>query len=143
MVGAHELDERLYLSFLARDLDQHILRADVDDTTTKHLDQEHDLHALLGRSTNFDQHEVALNEVFAADVLDRHHSHDLVELLPNLFQLRVVAVDHKGHPREIGIFGLSDRQTIDVETARCQHSRNVRQHAGLILYQCRENVPHA
>ena len=101
-----------------------------------------DLHALLRRGLDLDEHQVALDEVLAADVVDLDDGDDLVELLANLLQLGVVAVDDEGHARQVRLLGLADGEAVDVEAARSEHAGDVGQHARLILHQRRQHVPH-
>ncbi len=68
---------------------------------------------------------------------------DLVELLADLLQREIVAVDDEGHARQVGVLGLADREAVDVEAARGEHSRDMGQDAGLILHQRGQNVSHA
>src|SRR5262249_35827091 len=49
--------------------------------------------------------------------------------------------DDDRDPRQIRILGLADRQAVDVEAPRREHPRDVRQHAGPVLHQRREEMP--
>ena len=130
------------LRFLAADLDHEVVGADVDDPAAEHLDQQADLDPLLRRGLDLDEHQVALDEVLAADVLHLDDGDDLVELLADLLQLGVVAVDDEGHARQVGLLGLADGEAVDVEAARGEHAGDVGQDAGLVLHQRRQDVPH-
>ena len=81
------------------------------------------------RRCDLDQHQVALDVVLRADVVDLDDGDDLFELLADLLQHAVVADDDERHPREVRVFGLADRQAIDVVAARGEHARDVREHA--------------
>src|SRR5207245_10420786 len=120
-VGPHQRDKGLDFAFLPGNLDHEIVRTDVNDPAPKHLDQEHDFRALLRPGRDLDQHQVALDKILAADILDSYNRYDFVQLLADLFELGIVAVHDEGHAGEIRIFGFADGQAVDVEAARRQH----------------------
>ena len=41
-----------------------------------------------------------------------------------------------------GVLGFADGEAVDVEAARGEHAGDVGQHAGLVLHQGRQDVPH-
>ena len=98
--------------------------------------------AAAGRGGHLDQHQVPLHVILGADVVHADHGDDLFQLLADLLQDVVVADDHEGHPRQLGVFGLPDRQAVDVVAPRGQHPRDVREHAGHVLHQGRQHVTH-
>src|SRR5262249_3878518 len=69
-VGPHQLDEGLDLALLPGDFHHQRLHANVHHSAAKHFDEEHDFHPLLRRRVHLDQHQVALDEVLAADVVN-------------------------------------------------------------------------
>src|SRR5262245_61094743 len=69
-IGPHQLDECLDLPLLPGDFDHDRFHADVHNAAAEHLNQQHDFHSLLRVCLDLDQHQVAFNEIFAADVLD-------------------------------------------------------------------------
>ncbi len=91
---------------------------------------------------DLDEHQVALDEVLAADVVHLDDGDDLVELLADLIEHVVVAVDDEGHARQVGVLGLADGEAVDVEAARGEHAGDVRENAGLVLHQGGKHVPH-
>ena len=99
--------------------------------------------ALVRTCRDRDQHQVALDEILAADVLNRDYGHDLVELLAHLFQDGVVAAHHEGDTRKVGVFGFTHGQAVDVEAARSHHPRDLGKYAGRVLYKGGQDVPHA
>ena len=96
-----------------------------------------------GGAVDLDQHQVALDVILRADVVDADHGHDLLQLLADLLQHAVVADDHEGHPRQLRVLGLADGQAVDVVAPRGQHARDVREHPGHVLHQSREHVTHS
>src|SRR5262249_35142063 len=94
----HQVDERLDLLFLARDFDHYFLGGDIDDTATEDFGKFADLGSLPGFHLDFDQHEVALDMVARADIVDANHGDDLFKLFSNLFQHAIVADDDERHP---------------------------------------------
>ena len=89
---------------------------------------------------NLDQHQVPLDVVLRADVVDADHRDDLLQLLADLIQHAIVADDDEGHAGQMGVFGLPHRKAVDVVAPRGQHPRNVRKHAGHVLDQSRQHV---
>jgi len=142
-VGPHQVDELFDLLLLARDFDHDVVLADIDDSPTKHLDEQRNLGTFLRGSDDFDEHQVALDVILAGDVIDADNGDDLVELLPYLVEDVVVAVHNEGHARQLRFLGLADREAVDVEPARGEHARDVGEHAGLILHQGRKHMTHA
>ena len=96
----------------------------------------------LGRRIDLDEHQVTLDEVLARDVEDLDDRDDLLQLLPHLLQMPVVTHHDDRDPGKMRVFGLAHGETVDVEPARREHPRDVRQHARLVLHQRRENVTH-
>src|SRR5206468_6751843 len=88
---------------------------------------------LFWRGANFQEHQVALDVIFGADVEDFHDGHELVQLLADLFQGRIIAVNDKGHAGQVRLFGFADGEAVDVEAPGRQHSRYVRENPGLVL----------
>ena len=117
-----------------------LIGADVHDPAAEDLHQGLDLGSEARRRVDLDQHQVALDVILARDVVDLHDRDDLLELLAHLIQVPVVAHDDDRDPREIRVLGLPDRQAIDIESPRGEHPRDVRQHAGLVLHQRRQQV---
>ena len=109
----------------------------------KDFGQLADLTALGSRGgLHLDEHQVAFDVVLRADVDHFDDGHDLFELLAHLLENVVVSHHHEGHPRQAGIFGLADRQAVDVIAARGEHSRNMGQHARNVLDDSRQQVTH-
>ena len=90
------------------------------------------LMSIRSRSTKFSR----------ADVVHPDDGDDLVELLADLLEDGVVAVDDEGHAREVVVLGLADGEAVDVEPAGGEHAGDVGQDAGLVLHQGGEHVPH-
>src|SRR5262249_15511791 len=134
-VRPHQFDKGLDLALLAGDFDHQVVRADIDHAGPEHFHQQHDLHALLGRGLDLEQHQVAFDEILAADILALDDGDDLVELFADLFQFGIVAPDDKRHPGEVGVFGLAHGQAVDVEAAGGEHPGNLGQDARLVLDQ--------
>ena len=97
---------------------------------------------LPGRGFDLEQHQVALDVVARADVIDLDDGDDLFELLADLVEHAVVADDDERHPREVRVFRLADRQRVDVVAARGEHARDVREHARHVLHDRGKHVTH-
>src|ERR1700730_15545278 len=121
-VRTHEIDEGLDLALLAGHFDHHGIRADIDDAGAEHFHQQSNFGPLEGRRLDLDEHQIAFDVVFAADVLHADNRDDLVELFAGLLHDAVVAVDDKGHARQARVLVFADGQTIDIEAARGEHA---------------------
>ncbi len=97
---------------------------------------------MRGRGVDLDQHQVTLDEIRPGDVEHLDDGDDLLELLADLLEQPVVAVDHDGDPRQVGVLGLADGEALDVEPPRREHPGNVRQDPRLVLHQRRQHMPH-
>ena len=90
-----------------------------------------------GRGLELDQHQIALDEILRADVVNPHDGDDLFELPADLLEHPIVADHHERHPRKLRIFGLADREAVDVVAARGEHPRDMGQHPGHVLHDSR------
>ena len=104
-------------------------------------EQRH-LDALLRIRRDLDEHQVALDEILAGDVHHLDDGDDLIELLADLIEFGIVAVNDEGHAGQVGLLGFADREAVDVEAARGQHAGNVGENARLILHQSGQHVSH-
>ena len=136
------LDERLDLLLLARDLDHQLLGADVDDPAAEDLHQPLDLGPSAAGASTLISIRSRSTIVLARDVEDLDDRDDLLELLADLLEVAVVAHHDDRDPREVRVLRLADGEAVDVEPARGEHPRDVRQHARPVLHQRREHMSH-
>ena len=120
-----------------------MLRADVDDPGAEDLGDLLDLRAAAVLGADLHQHQVALDVILAGDVEDLDDRDDLFELLANLVEDAVVAVDDERDAGESRILGRADGQAVDVEGPGGQHPGNMGQDAGLVHHQRGKDVSHA
>src|SRR5207249_10582616 len=106
----HQLDQRFQLAFLAGRLDRERLRRHVDDLGPEDVGRPHDLGPVLRLGVDANQHQLALDVVVLGEVADLDDVDELVELLRDLLDDELVAVDDDGHPRHRGIERLADGQ---------------------------------
>ena len=71
---------------------------------------------------------------------DLDHVDQLVELLGDLFERRLVDADHDGHPRHVLLLGGADRERLDVVAAPREQRCHSGEHAGLVLDEHRQGV---
>ena len=117
-------------------------RTDIDDAATEDIDQLANLSAPAVFRADLNQHQVAFDKVGTRKVLHFDNRDDLAQLLTNLIQCFFVTIDHKRDAGKIRIFRGTDCKAVNVVRTGCQHTGNVRQHAGLIYDQGRQNVFH-
>src|SRR5690606_16982092 len=83
-VGLDELEERLDLALVARQLDHEVLVADVDDLRAEQLADLDDVRAVLRRGLELGQDELAGDGLAGLEVVDLDDVDELVELLGDL-----------------------------------------------------------
>src|SRR3989442_580471 len=128
-----QLVERLQLPLLAGRLDGERLGRHVDDLGPEDVGRSHDLGPVLRLGIDANQHQLTLDVVVVGQVADLDDVDQLVELLHDLLDDELVAVDDDGHPGDGGIERLSHRQALDVVTAGREESGHARQDAELVL----------
>src|SRR2546422_9319214 len=80
-VRAEELLERVELLGLADDLEDDRIRADVDDAGLEDVRQREQLRPAIGRRSDRDQRELALDGLLAPELTHAEHVDKLVHLL--------------------------------------------------------------
>src|SRR5262245_3200447 len=81
-VGSHPLDERLDLALAAGNVNHHLFGTHIDDTGAEYLNQLANFGSLAPRRRiDLEQHQIALDVVTRADVIDLDDRDDLFELL--------------------------------------------------------------
>ncbi len=94
-----------------------MLRADVDDATAEDVDQFADLTTSAVFGADLHQHQVSFDEVFAGEIFDSNNGDDLLKLLADLAQLLFIFVHDERDTRQLGIFGGTHRQAVNVVRA--------------------------
>src|SRR6266542_1592602 len=141
-VRPDELLERVDLLGRARELEHERIGAEVGDARLKHLAEGHQLGPPRRGRRHFDQRELPLDRVAGPELGDAQHVDELVHLLLDLRERRLVAGDPKRDPRDFGPLRRADGQALDVEAAAGEHVRDAREHAGLVLDEDGERMPH-
>jgi len=86
-----------------------------------------------GVGTHLDEHDLALDGRRRLELDDLEHLDELVELLGHLLEREVLDVDDDGHPRDVGVLGLTDGEGVDVEAPTGEQRGDAGEHAGLVL----------
>ena len=131
--GLHDLEEVGELVGVAGDLDGHRVGRDVDDAGLEQLDDVEHLAAGVDVGPHLDQQQLAVDRGGAVELDDLDHLDQLVQLLGDLLERRVLDVDHDRHPGDLGVLGRADRQGVDVEAAAAEQAGDAGQDAGLVL----------
>src|SRR5215211_4801879 len=139
-VGVEQLKHGLDLGGAAGGLDGEGVGADVDDLGPEHLGQLDDLVADGRVGLDLDQDQLALHRLVVLQLNDLEHVDQLVELLGDLLQGPLGAVDHDGHAAAARVLGGADGQAVDVEAAPAEQPRDAGQDPGLVLDQDRDGV---
>jgi hypothetical protein len=114
----------------------------VDDAAAEDVDQALEFLAVGADRARLDQHHLALDVRPLGQVLELDHVDQLVQLLGDLLDDRVVAARDQGHARQARILGRRDRQRLDVVAARREQPGDPRQRTGLVFQQDGDDVPH-
>ncbi len=117
--------------------------ADVDDACAEHVGERDELGPAVGRRRHLHEQQLALDRVVAAELVDLEHVDQLVQLLDDLIDRGLRAVDADRDARAILALGGPDRQALDVEAAPREEPRDARQHAGLVLDEHGQRVVRA
>lgn len=139
---AHEQQELLDLAFIASDLDSQIVVLHVDDFRAKNVADLHDFRPAVGVHLYAHQDEFALDDFFVPIILNGNYVHQLVQLLGDLLQDRVVATDGDRHTGGGGIHCRSHVEGVDIEPTTAEHSGNARQHAEFVFNEDGDGVAH-
>ena len=89
-----------------------------------------------------EQQQLAFDRLLGRELGDAEDVDELVDLLLDLLQRVVLAVDAERDARDADAFGRPDRERVDVESAPCEHRRDARQRAGLVLDEHGDRVLH-
>src|SRR5215211_2501381 len=139
-VGVEQLEHGLDLGRAAGGLDGEGLGADVDDLGPEHLGQLDDLVADRRVGLDLDQDQLALDGPVRLQLDDLEHVDQLIELLGDLLEGPLGAVDHDRHAAAARVLGGADGQAVDVEAAPAEQPRDAGQDPGLVLDQDRDGV---
>src|SRR5215207_4897353 len=139
-VGVEQLEHGLDLGRAAGGLDGQGVGADVDDLGPEHLGQLDDLVADRRVGLDLDQDQLPLHRPVRLQLDDLEHVDQLIELLGDLLEGTLGAVDHDRHAAAARVLGRSHGQAVDVEAAPAEHPRDAGQDPRLVLDQHRDRV---
>src|SRR5436190_13530276 len=142
-VRADELLEGVHLLGGADELEDDGVGADVGDASVERLRQRNQIGPLSGRRRDLQQRELALDRFSRGELLDAEHVHELVDLLLDLLEHVLLALDPQRDARHVVTLGRADSEALDVERTPCEHARDARQRAGRVLDEHRQRVLHA
>ena len=83
-------------------------------------------------AATLDQQELAFHVVFIAEHLHLLHADQLVELLHQLLDVRVVAQHHDRDAGDLAILRRADGEALDIEAAPGEQAGHAGEHARLI-----------
>src|SRR5919198_194540 len=121
-------------------LDGERVGRDVHHLGAEQLRQLHHLVAQGRVGADLDQDQLALDRARRLQLDDLEDVDELVELLGDLLQGPVRAVDDDRHAAGGGVLGGPDCQRVDVEAAAAEQAGDAGQHAGLVGDQHRDRV---
>ena len=119
-----------------------VFDADVDNFPPENLDEFADFGQTPRSRRNLDQHQVAFDQILIQIVHDFDDGDDLFELLTDLIENLVVTGNNECNPRELWPLGFPDGEAFDIERARREHPRDVREHPRLVHHDRGQNMLH-
>ena len=132
-VRAAELVERVELRRHADELEHHGVRAEVEHAAVHRLGHRDQLRALVGGCADLDEQQLALDRLVGDELGHAQDVDELVDLLLDLLERVLGAVDAHGDARDAGALGRADGERVDVEPAAREHRRDPRERSGLVL----------
>ena len=133
--GAHELHKFVGFAFVAGNFDGETGGLHIDNFGAKNVGDLHHFRAGFGIDGDFDEDEFAIDVFAFAKVLDLEHVDQLVELLDDLLEGRVVAARDDGHAGGVRVVSGADVESIDIVAATAEQSGDAREHAEFVLHQ--------
>ncbi len=137
-----KLDHAVDLALLARDFDDEAFQGHVHDLPVKATHNLHDLATRRGIGFHLDEGQVPGDEIVLGQVDHPDGIHQLVELFFDLVDDTVVAPDHDGHTRHLGIVGHPDHQAVDVIASGREKVGHPGQDPAVIVDQNRDGMSH-
>src|SRR5664280_2735302 len=137
-----QLEQRLELVGGADHTQHQGAAIDIDDLGLEDLGDLQHVVALFAFGGDLDQHELGGHRVLRLKVADLDDVDQLVELLGDLVDGVLGAVDHDRHAREVRVFALADGEALDVEAPAGEQAGHPGQHAGFVLDEHRQGVLH-
>ena len=137
-----ELLEGVELLRRAGQLERDRVGAEVDDPALEGLGGGDQLGAALGAGAHLEQQQLALDRVVRRELGHAEHVDELVNLLLDLLQRVVLAVDAERDARDAVALGRPDGERVDVEPAPGEHRRDPGERARLVLEEHRDRVLH-
>ena len=104
-VRAQQLLEGDELVGMLDDLERHAAGPDVDDARAEDVGERDELGAAVGRRRDLDEQQLALDRVVAAQLVDLEHVDQLVQLLDDLVDRGLRAVDADRDARAVLALG--------------------------------------
>src|SRR5207247_3832598 len=130
----HQFDNLFHFVFSHSNFDGHVLELHIHDLGSENICNLHDFSARFRVHRNFDQYQLAVHIFALAEINHLQHVHQLVELLDDLFQRRVVTARHDGHARRAGVLRRRDVERVDVVTASAEQSGDAREETELVFH---------
>src|SRR6185503_10200758 len=115
---------------------------DVEQPAAERLRGGDELRAPFGRHGDLDEHELTLDRLAGDELGDAKHVDELVDLLLDLLERVLRAIDAERDAAHSGPLGRPDGERLDVEAAPREHRRDARERARLVLDGDAQRVLH-
>src|SRR6202012_4305678 len=134
------LDQRVELLPVTGRLDGDDVQGDVHHFGAEQVDGLEHPRPAFGVGPDLDQDQLTLDRGARFELHDLEHVDQLVQLLGDLLQRALVAVDHDRDAGDLVVLGGPDREGVDVEVAAGEQPGDPDQDPRLVLDQHRERM---
>src|SRR5262249_27530753 len=115
---------------------------EIDDVAAEGRRRGDQLCALLRRRAHLQEQQLALDRLAGGELGHAEHVDELVNLLLDLLERVLLAVDAQRDAGDTRPFGRSDGKRVDVEAAAGEHRRDARERSGLVLHHDAQGALH-
>lgn len=112
--GLEEFDERLYLFFVAGNFYRIGILAGIYDPPSKNIGEPQNLRLVLLFRGNLNQHHFPFDMGKLCHVDYFNNIYQFIELFVDLLDNLVVAARNNGHRRYLRVYGLPNREALDI-----------------------------
>src|SRR5699024_6112445 len=138
--GLQNIQQRLQLGRGARRLDNQRVRADVHNVGTEELRSLDNLGAVAISGSDLDQQQTALHRGLRIRTRQLEHRNQLVQLLRNLLDNSLLALDDEGDAIDAVDLGAPRTNGDDIERTPGEHPGDAGDDSVLVLSQDRQSV---
>ena len=134
VVVAQQVEETVETEFTAGNLDGEHLARGVNHLGAEHVAKLQNFGLVLAEA-HANEHNLAVEGGFVAEIDDFYHIHQFAELLDNLIQLFIVFLHVDGHAGELGVLAGSHVEGMNVVAATGEQTCYAGKHTKLVFHE--------